>query len=70
VVVVVQASNVGDSPILVIQTSTGHVSVLSGRHSWDNPVERQKYLDRYIGVMMVMMMMMMTVVVVVELGWW
>ena len=39
-------SNVGDSPVLLINNRTAQVSLLTGRHSWDNPEERQKYLDR------------------------
>ena len=39
-------SNVGDSPVLLIDNKTAKVQVLTGRHSWDNPEERQKYLDR------------------------
>ncbi|GAB5035324.1 protein phosphatase manganese magnesium aspartate binding site [Nannochloropsis oceanica] len=39
-------SNVGDSPVLLVDNATGRVQVLTGRHSWDNPEERQKYLDR------------------------
>ena len=39
-------SNVGDSPLLLVENGTGRVQVLTGRHSWDNPEERQKYLER------------------------
>jgi serine/threonine protein phosphatase PrpC len=39
-------SNVGDSPVLLVENRTGRVALLTGRHSWDNPEERQRYLDR------------------------
>ena len=39
-------SNVGDSPVLLIDNRSGRVQLLTGRHSWDNPEERQRYLDR------------------------
>ncbi|EKU22197.1 hypothetical protein NGA_0170700 [Nannochloropsis gaditana CCMP526] len=39
-------SNVGDSPVLLVETRTGRVQVLTGRHAWDNPEERQRYLAR------------------------
>jgi serine/threonine protein phosphatase PrpC len=43
-------SNVGDSPVLLVENGTGRVKVLTGRHSWDNPEERQKYLERCWGL--------------------
>jgi serine/threonine protein phosphatase PrpC len=42
----VVVSNVGDSPVLLVENRTGRVALLTGRHSWDNPEERQRYLDR------------------------
>ncbi len=43
----VVVSNVGDSPVLLVENRTGRVALLTGRHSWDNPEERKRYIDRY-----------------------
>jgi hypothetical protein len=40
------SSNVGDSPVLLVDNKTKKVRLISGRHSWDNPEERHKYLQR------------------------
>jgi len=39
-------SNVGDSPVVMVNNKDGKVSMLSGQHAWDNKEERAKYINR------------------------
>jgi serine/threonine protein phosphatase PrpC len=43
--VFVVSSNVGDSPILLVDPNTGNVMRTSESHTWDNLEEYQKYVD-------------------------